>query len=441
MSQIDTLSDSGDVSFDSNGLQPPQALSNHSSPIKSLPNNKTLRRKRSSANAALTSRPSLLNLRDGRVPISKAQLSPTLNGKVIQAANLLGLTPSSPSTLTPSMNLDEGMELHQSLTALTLGNPTVGSLPGYSESIFSSSATESDISATFSDVSMSRRPSWDVDEVNEFKMSISEGIDRNRLILAHVITTYDQNGSIQSESLGHALITPNILITHVGHIVPVQDLNNWTNLRATVEQSRIVAMCSDEAKRTFEMLGGQTTKHISTFYLQSEGGKSEGKLSKIIVHGLEGKNQDKFDEARLEALPQQLRALIRQSSEIVEYSKLVNPTADQEAKFSNALLTVDFAKSNLVERRQEFAMRMHFIPDVTLIKREYKECNKIACSLDKHCTSALAKKYNDSCIGCYNKMCYDSSKQMAKQKSFKKGSSSKKKEKGQSSKGKSGTSN
>lgn len=345
MSQIDHLSDSGDISVESNGLLPLQTLLNTTSPIKSQPsNNKTLRRKRSSANAALTSRPSLLNLRDGRVPFNKAQMSPSLNGKVIQAANLLGLTPSSPSTLTPAMNFEETMALHQSLTALTLGNhPTVGSISGYSdtsqfqsESVFSSSVTESEMGATLSDASMSRRPSWDVEEEIGFKVSISEGIECNRLVSAHVITTYDQQGNIQSEFLGHALITPNILITHDGRIKPIQDLNEWTSLRATVEQSRIVAMRSDEAKRTFEMRGEQTTRHTSTFYLQSdmsacdgeEGAQNDGKLLKIIVHGLEGKDEDKLDEARLEALPQQLRALIRQSSQIIS-------AAEQETMLSS----------------------------------------------------------------------------------------------------------
>lgn len=320
---MSTLSDSGDISIESNGFQRSlQVLS--TSPIKSQSSTKTLRRKRSSANAALTSRPSLLNLRgDNRVQIlNKAQMSPTSN-KMFHA-NLLGLT----------SNLDESMNLPESMTTLTIGNDHFSDTSAFkSESVFSSSATDSETSATFSDGSMSRRQSWDVEEENGCNLPINESIERNRLILAHIITTYDQNDIIQSEIFGHALITPNILITSNAQITPIHDLNKWTSLRATVEQSRIVAMCGDERKRTFEMETERTissTKYISTFYLQSdmnacdgeEVGQSGGRLLKIIVHGL-----GKFNEARMETLPEQLSALIRQSSEIEEYSR-----ADQHVK-------------------------------------------------------------------------------------------------------------
>ena len=45
--------------------------------------------------------------------------------------------------------------------------------------------------------------------------------------------------------------------------------------------------------------------------------------------------------------------------------------------FLQILLAIVFVKSkdaNFIQRRKELAMQMYFTPDVTLIKREYKEC-------------------------------------------------------------------
>lgn len=348
MNHIDlTQSDSGEISIESNGLHPLQAVHISSSPAKAYSQSKTLRRKRSSANASLTSRPSLLSLRDHRFPISKAQISPTLNGKVGHSG-FLGLSPSSPFTLTPAAKGENSMEMEiqKSMTTLTLDHDQ-GILPYFdssgprdfrSESVFSSSATESETSITLSEVSStpssSRRPSWEVedeDEEDQSNVSMSEGIEQNRLILAHVITTYDEDDKVINETLGHALITPNLLITKDAQIMQIQDLNEWIKLRSTVEQSRIVAMCDGEEKRTFEIHAGKPKekKFISTFYLQADmnacemdrSSSNNTKLLKFIIHGLgeEGKNNNNnsnFDDSRWKILPDQIRFLLLQTQQI-----------------------------------------------------------------------------------------------------------------------------
>lgn len=263
----------------------PQSSASPGSVVRREPGTRTLRRKRSSANASLTSRPTL-SLRE-------------------RSKSFLATSPNDSQA-------DSVAEIAERLTFSRFANLSLGQ----------------QVSAECSTASvLEPQPSM-------WQPSLSD------IILIHTYTTFekDEDNAVRSKvHLGHALLQPDLVVDGQGSVFPLNDRTQWERARATVEEARIVGMngASQQcplSNRTFHVDGEENTQvsPVTSFYLHANAQQSHGVSSPhLMALSLVGSNAVNYitggrpfvskeaDQHWLTVLPDQVRALVRQARDVI----------------------------------------------------------------------------------------------------------------------------
>lgn len=307
---------------DLNGSNPSTNLvavspSSPGSPIRSAQTGRVLRRKRSSANAALTSRPSLVSLR-GRdrdhhqhhhhhhhhPHHHKSPASPTASSR--ELVEELGMQ---------SLSLGEAAMATTVISATTMATYTERKLD------------EQPLLALSIPMSSSEwdRHTMEDDQPAELK--------RQECILIHTTKRTQTTSSptklttFSTPQLEHALIQPNYLIDAGGNVNAVVDREKWEQLRATAEESRIVFMqaksddpvdANNIQRRSFDLSPSSSSFCESIFHIQpSMQSGLTGESSSLMTLTIRAEDWATLDDPTAwSSLPSQVQALLGQARSI-----------------------------------------------------------------------------------------------------------------------------